>query len=114
MSLTQNLVRMLLVLVLLCQTSLAQQNNGVLVVEKTEYLEILNFAKECNAYSENCAARNELLEAYKIEADKLIEHQSAKNVELQDDLVSHKRKNMVLYPLLGIAAGLLGGAFLIK
>jgi hypothetical protein len=86
----------------------------VYVVEKTEYHELLNFAKACDKFATDCEARNKLFEEYKVEADRLIDNQSVKNVQLHDDLASEKRKNHILYPILGIAAGFLGGMFLIK
>ncbi len=83
-------------------------------MEKTEYHELLNFAKECDKFSEACQNRNKLFEDYKREADKLIDHQTQKNVSLQDELSASKRKNYILYPILGTALGIFLGGYLIK
>lgn len=84
-----------------------------MLVETQKYQSLLQFSQDCNDFSVACQRRNGLLEAYKAEADKLIEHQSMRNVQINDELSSIKRKNNILYPFLGIAAGFLGGYFLI-
>ena len=78
-----------------------------------DLIDAANWMQQCKDFSVTCQRRAGLLEAYKAEADKLIEHQQQKIIQTEGDLSSEKRKNHFLVPLLGIAAGFLGGALLI-
>ena len=84
------------------------------VIPKEEVEAAKQWMQNCHDFSTACQRRNGLLEAYKVEADKLIDHQAQRNAQLDAEVSKHKRTNHYLYPLLGIAAGFLGGSLLLK
>lgn len=64
----------------------------------------------CRDFSMVCQKRVGLLEAYKSEADKLIEDQTRRNVKDKDELDRVNRRNNYLYPGLALLLGIFGGA----
>lgn len=109
MKLTTHWILALLVLLQSCLPA-----HGMTTQEKKTLEDLSAFASECNVYAAQCADKVELYEKYRTTANSVIENQAARTVQLKDQLASEKRKNNVLIPLLGIAVGFLGGAYLIR
>lgn len=91
-----------------------QQDDSRSTKSRTTLEELSAFASECNLYAAQCANKVELYEKYRTTANSVIENQAARTVQLKDELAAEKRKNNLLIPILGVAVGFLGGAFLIR
>lgn len=102
--------------VLLCHPGWSQEPlpEGATVIQEKDLNELQSFALKCNDFSEACARRNGLLESYKKEADQLIAHQELRNTQTNAELSAEKRKNHILYPILGTVLGVFLGGYLIK
>lgn len=70
---------------------------------------IIQNNEDCRDFSAVCQKRVGLLEAHREQANKVIDDQELRNVKLQDEVRSNKRKNKVLYPILGAALGFFTG-----
>ena len=80
------------------------------MVPRSDLKELVQSNEMCRDFSLVCQKRVGLLEAYKSEADKLIDEQSRRNVKDKEELDRVNRRNNFLYPGLALLLGIVGGA----
>lgn len=84
------------------------------MVPRGDLQDLVQNNKMCRDFSKVCQGRVGLLEAYKAEADKLIDEQSMRNVKDKDELDRVNRRNNYLYPGLALLLGIVGGSLINK